>query len=60
MIFFSLVVIWFNAPNQQPQGYDIHAYSLPNDKQGLFKTTIKQTQHRVLSDIFPINSLSII
>jgi hypothetical protein len=60
MIFFSLVVIWFNAPNQQPQGYDIHANSLPNDKQGLFKTTIKQTQHRVLSDIFPINSLSII
>ena len=60
MIFFSLVVTWFNAPNQQPQGYGIHAYSLPNDKQGLFKTTIKQTQHRVLIDIFPINSLSII
>jgi hypothetical protein len=48
MIFFSLVVIWFNAPNQQPQGYDIHAYSLPNDKQGLFKITIKQTQHSFL------------
>jgi hypothetical protein len=51
MIFFSLVVIWFNAPNQQPQGYDIHAYSLPNDKQGLFKITIKQTQHSFLKVI---------
>jgi hypothetical protein len=60
MIFFSLVVIWFNAPNQQPQGYDIHAYSLPNDKQGLFKITIKQTQHSFLQANSLITSLSII
>jgi hypothetical protein len=60
MIFFSLVVIWFNAPNQQPQGYDIHAYSLPNDKQGLFKITIKQRQHSFLQANSLITSLSII
>jgi len=60
MIFFSLVVIWFNVPNQRPQGYDIHVYSLPNDKQELFKIAIKQTQHSFLKEFSLINSLSII